>query len=78
MSLRSNRLVHGRGLIIALALAVLPGCAVTTGTGQSRLSFQDGLSARYTVCAGAHASRLRDGEAPAGVCRRSEGLRVIL
>lgn len=78
MSLRSNRLIHARGLVVALAVAVLPGCAVTTGAGQGRLTFQGGFTTRYTVCTGVHASRLRDREGAGRDCRQHEGLRVIL
>lgn len=67
-----------RGLGVALALAVLSGCAVTTGAGQSRLTLQENFAARYTVCTGVQASRLRERQEATHACRLSERVRVIL
>jgi hypothetical protein len=66
------------GLAVALVLAVLSGCAVTTGAGQGRLAFQPGATDRHTVCTGVYASRFRERAEAGRVCRRSEAVRVIL
>ena len=77
MSSVTQRFIHSV-FVVALALAMLSGCAVAPGVGQSRLALEGNLTARYTVCTGVQASRLRAREQAQHLCRRSEGVRVIL
>jgi hypothetical protein len=67
-----------RGGLVVLALALLAGCAFTTGGGPSRLGLNAAPSATYTVCDGVHASRLPQREATGRVCQPSTSLEVIL
>lgn len=74
-----NRMsVAVRGGSVALALALLAGCAFTTGGGPSRLGLHAPPSTAYTVCRGVHASRLPQREAKGSICQPSSSLEVIL
>ena len=65
------------GLALALAWAVLSGCAVATGAGPG-LAFQPNATNRSTVCAGVYASRFRERAEAGRVCRQAEDVRIIL
>ena len=68
-----------RGGVVVLGLAVLSGCAVTTGGAPpSQLGLNSLPTASYTMCRGGHASRLPAHEAVGRVCRPSSSLQVIL
>jgi hypothetical protein len=77
MAIFLQRSFRARSLMLTLAFAALPGCAVTTGAGQSRVALDESFTARYTVCTGVQASRLRERAEASRVCRRSEGVRVV-
>ncbi len=76
MSSTSQRFSQVGGMFLALAAAVLAGCAVTTGGGPHSLAVQP-PGTGYMVCSGSHASRFPEREEIGRICRASTALHAI-
>ena len=75
MSSTSQRFSKVGGLFLALAAAVLAGCAATSGGG-AQLALQPSGTG-YMVCSGSHASRFPEREQIGRVCRASTAVHAI-
>jgi len=76
MSSTSQRFSRAGGLFLALAAAVLAGCAATSGGGAQSLALQPSGTG-YMVCSGSHASRFPEREEIGRVCRPSTTFQAI-
>ncbi len=76
MSTTSRRSSKVGGLFLALATAVLAGCAATSGGRAQPLALQPSGTG-YVVCSGSHASRFPEREEIGRVCRVSTAFHAI-
>jgi hypothetical protein len=76
MSSTSQRFSRVGGTFLALAAAMLAGCAVTSGGGAQPLALQPSGTG-YRVCSGSHASRFPEREEVGRVCRASAAFHAI-
>ena len=67
-----------RSGLVVFTLALLSGCAFTTGGAPSQLGLNSLPTTSYSVCTGSHASRLAAREEVGRVCRPAAALQVIL